>query len=75
MSWKQAKRYPFEGPEPRLGAGISKPKPDEATRLYKLVVRHSGKPDLRLTLPAPTKAKAIGYCQNRWPGCAVEVLE
>jgi hypothetical protein len=75
MGWSEAKRLPSEGPEPNLGAGISRPLPSEATRLYRLSVKQPGKPVLRLTIPAPTKAKAIKYCQNRWPDCTVEVLQ
>ena len=74
MSWSEQKRYSFEGPAPNLGAGISRPTQSEATRLYRFSVKQPGKPIMRLTIPAPSKAKAISYCKNRWPDCTVEAL-
>jgi hypothetical protein len=75
MGWSKPKRYSFEGPEPNLGAGVSRPLHNEATRKYRLEVRRNGAPPMRLTIPAPSKAKAILYCQNRWPGCTVEAIK
>jgi hypothetical protein len=60
--------------EPSLGEGISRPRASERTRLYALEVRQPGSPLMRVTIPAPTKAKALMYCRNRWPGCTAEVL-
>jgi hypothetical protein len=74
MSWMVPGRLPQEGPEPRLGPGISRPRPTEATREYRLEVKRPGYRPMRVTMPAPTKAKAITYCQNRWPDSTVEFL-
>jgi hypothetical protein len=74
MGWSMTTRLPCEGPEPRLGAGISRPLAKESTREYRLLVKQPGKPVMRLTIPAPSKAKAISYCKNRWPDCTVEAL-
>jgi len=74
MSWLIPGRLPQEGPEPKLGPGISRPKPQESTREFQLEVKRPGCRPMRITLPAPTKAKAIRYCQNRWPDSTVEVL-
>ena len=75
MGWSEPKRYWFEGPAPALGPGVSRPLSSESTREYRLLVKQPGKPAMRVVMPAPTKAKAIGYCQNRWPDCTVEVIK
>jgi len=75
MGWTPPKRLAIEGPEPILGPGLSRPKPDESTRDYRLKVKQPNKPAMRITIPAPSKSKAIRYCLNRWPDAAVEVLK
>lgn len=75
MGWSVTKRLPSEGPEPNLGAGISRPKPNERTRDYRLEIKQPGKPVMRVLIPAPSKAKAIGYCKNRWPDATVTPLQ
>lgn len=60
--------------EPNLGEGISRPRASESTRLYRMRVKQPNTPSMVITLPAPSKAKAITYCKNRWPGAAVEAL-
>jgi hypothetical protein len=60
--------------EPNLGPGVSRPKPDESTRLFKVHVRQPTMPAMRVTIPAPSKAKALLYCKNRWPNCTAEVI-
>jgi len=74
MSWLIPGRLPQEGPEPKLGPGISRPRPKEVTREYRVQVTRPGCRPMRVTLPAPSKAKAITYCQNRWPDSTVEFL-
>ena len=74
MSWTKPRRYDFEGPEPKLGPGTSRPKRDELTRNFRLQVKLPNAPPLLITIPAPSKAKALMYCRNRWPDCEVEVL-
>ena len=61
--------------EPVLGEGISRPRPSERTRGYRLQVKQPNMPAMRIVMPAPTKAKAISYCKNRWPDSTVEVIE
>jgi hypothetical protein len=48
---------------------------NERTRDYRLAVKRAGAPVMKLTIPAPSKQKAILYCQNRWPGCTVEAIK
>lgn len=74
MGWSKPKRFSFEGPEPILGAGVSRPNASEATRQYRMTVKQPGKPVMRVVMPAPTKAKAITYCKNRWPDAVVEPI-
>ncbi len=61
--------------EPNLGPGISRPKADERTQSFVLRVKQPNMPTMRISIPAPTKAKAITYCKNRWPDCTVEVIQ
>ena len=61
--------------EPNLGPGVSRPKADERTRDFRLRVKQPDMPAMRVVMPAPTKAKAISYCKNRWPNATVEALE
>jgi hypothetical protein len=64
-----------DGPPPVLGPGQSRPLPNQSTRLYRLRVKIPQKPVMTITLPAPTRGKAIMYCRNRWPGCEAEAIE
>lgn len=75
MPWSMPKRYDFEGPQPKIGPGVSRPLAKERTRLYRPSVRLPGAPPMRVTIPAATRGKAILYCQNRWPDCSAEVIE
>lgn len=75
MPWKMPKRYEFEGPEPVLGPGSSRPLPNERTRLFRVSVIQDDAPPMRVTIPAASRSKAIMYCKNRWPGCSAEVIE
>ena len=61
--------------EPNLGDGISRPGPKEMTRLFTLKVKQPNMPVMRVTIPAPTKTKAMLYCKNRWPNCTAEVIK
>jgi len=75
MAWSKPKRFACEGPEPRLGPGVSRPLPTQLTRNYRVEVKRPGAPPMRITIPAPTKAKALMYCRNRWPDCEAEVVQ
>jgi|LakMenE18May11ns_1017448.scaffolds.fasta_scaffold9697596_2 hypothetical protein len=75
MGWSEPKRYAFEDPKPKIGPGLSRPKPKESARLYRLQVKLPDNPQMIITIPAPTRGKAIMYCKNRWPGCEAEVVE
>ena len=61
--------------EPNLGAGISRPMPDERTREYRVNVKQPGMPLLRITIMAPSQEKALSYCKNRWPDCTAEPIK
>lgn len=61
--------------EPNLGPGVSRPHPDESTRLFKVRVQQPKMPTMRVAIRAATKAKALLYCQNRWPDSTAEVIE
>lgn len=55
------------------GDGVSRPKPNEATRPYTLIVRQGNARPMKVTYQAPSKRAAIRYAKNRWPGAEVEV--
>jgi hypothetical protein len=61
--------------EPNLGPGVSRPKAGESTRLFKLHVKQPHVPAMRVTIPAPSEAKALLYCKNRWPDCTVQAIQ
>jgi len=61
--------------EPNLGPGVSRPKADESTRLFKLHVKQPNMPAMRVTIPAPSEAKALLYCKNRWPDSTVQAIQ
>lgn len=76
MAWQPRPLYDSDEPQPTLGPGLSRPMPNQAARLYRLrvVVPKSARPMI-ITIPAPSRGKAILYCQNRWPGCTAETIE
>lgn len=74
MGWNERYKLSPDWPNPVLGAGLSRPHAKERTRLYRMEVRREGSPVMRVAIPAATKAKAIGYCQHRWPDCTVTAL-
>lgn len=74
MGWSEAKRLPSEGPEPQLGPGRSRPFPQEATRMFRLLLTWPDRRPMIITIPAPSRGKAMLYCKNRWPNCDVEEL-
>jgi hypothetical protein len=57
----------MDGPQPNIGDGISRPLPDERTKLFNLLVTMKGSNPMRVTIPAATAAKAKLYAKNRWP--------
>ena len=75
MSWMVPGRLPQEGPEPILGVGVSRPKPNERTRTYRLRVKQPNANAVIVTKAAPSKRKAIFYCKNIWPDATVTLLE
>jgi hypothetical protein len=75
MGWSRPKRYDFEPPEPSIGPGLSRPHSKERTKLFRLAVKLQGAPEMRVTIPAPSRGKAILYCQSRWPNCTAEVIK
>lgn len=75
MGWNERYKLSPDWPDPVLGAGISRPMPKEQTRLYRMSVKREGSPVMRVTIPAATKAKAISYCQHRWPDSTVTPIQ
>lgn len=59
-------------PEPKLGAGLSRPVSAAHTRLYRLLVKRPGSPQMAVSLRAEDKRSALQYARNRWPDCSVE---
>lgn len=65
----------IEAAEPRLGEGLSRPRPDEKTHLYRLMVSFPGELPMKATVRAPTAAKAKHYASNRWPTAKIIVIK
>lgn len=55
------------------GPGVSHAREGERTRPITVLVRQQAARPMRVTLQAKTKADAIKFARNRWPGAAVEV--
>lgn len=75
MGWLGTKRLPSEGPEPILGPGQSRPLPTERVRDFSLQVKRAGTNVMRVTIKASTQAKAVMYCQNRWPDAQITLIK
>ena len=75
MGWNERYKLSPDWPNPVLGAGISRPLPRQRTRPYRMEAARPGSPVMRVTIPAPSKAKAISYCQHRWPDCDVTPIQ
>ena len=61
--------------EPNLGDGISRPKPSEQTRLYRVNVKQPGMPLMKVAIPAPSQRAALLNCKNRWPNCTAKAAK
>jgi hypothetical protein len=69
---------PWKEPDeatPKLGDGISRPRPEEAIERVTVVIRIPGAKPMRWTVKAPTPADALLYARNRWPQAAVSLYE
>ena len=54
--------------------GVTRPKKDAKTKLFKLRIRGIGNAALILKTYAETEADAIKHAKARWEKCTVEVL-
>jgi hypothetical protein len=55
------------------GPGVSRPKDGERTKLFTVMVRQQQAKPMKVSLHAKSKADAMKFARNRWPGAAVEV--
>ena len=71
------KPLPIElvGPEPVIGAGLSRATPGQQTKLYNILIRFPANNPMKVAIRAESPKKAAEYASNRWPGAAVEVLK
>jgi hypothetical protein len=53
--------------QPKLGEGVSRPRPKDSVRNYRLVVHFSAARPMVVGLNARNKSEAIMYAKNRWP--------
>lgn len=67
LQWSEVERG-------RFGDGISRPRPGQKTRPYRIEVLLPQSRPMVVTLPAPNRRSAARYARNRWPGAAVTVL-
>lgn len=63
-----------ESRQPTLGDGVSRPRPSESTRLFRVEVRTVGAKPMRWIAPAPSSADALTYARNRWPHADVRLV-
>ena len=71
------KPLPIElvGPDPVIGAGVSRAVPGSRTKLYTVLVRFPASNPMKMSIRAESPKKAAEYASNRWPAAAVEVLK
>lgn len=55
--------------------GVTRPKKDATTKLFKLRVRGIGNAALILKIYAETETDAIKHAKARWNNCRVEVIK
>ena len=67
LQWNESERG-------RFGDGVSRPRPGQKTREYRVQVSQSNARPMVVTLRAPDRRSAARYARNRWPGAAVAVL-
>jgi hypothetical protein len=71
-----AVHIPWREPDeatPKLGDGISRPRPEEVVERVTVVIRIPGSKPMRWIVKAPTPAAALVYARNRWPQAAVSL--
>jgi hypothetical protein len=70
IPWSEA-----EEATPKLGDGVSRPRPEEATERVTVVIRFSGMRPMRWTVKAPNPEAALLYARNRWPQATISFYE
>jgi len=60
---------------PNLGEGISRPRPQDQVKPYRILVKIPGSLPMKTTLNAPSPSEALRYASNRWPTAAWELLD
>ena len=58
---------------PKIGDGISRPRPEEGIERVTVVIRLPGAKPMRWTVKAPTPEAALLYAGNRWPHAIVSL--
>ena len=69
-------QIPWREPDeatPKLGDGISRPRPEEGIERVTVVIRLPGAKPMRWTVKAPTPEAALLYAGNRWPHAIVSL--
>ena len=69
LPWQWAE----DAPTSQHGEGISRPRPGNRTREFRVIVFKPGSQPLTWITKAETRRHAIRYAEARWPGAAVEV--
>ena len=64
-----------EGPPPKLGDGVSRPKPTDKTKMFRVEVKIKGSAPMRVVLPAATGSDAVKFAENRWPGAICTLIQ
>lgn len=59
----------------QFGDGISRPRPGQRTKAFRLKVQLPKATPMIVTMAAPDRRSALLYAKNRWPGAAVEVVK
>ena len=69
-------QIPWREPDeatPKLGDGLSRPRPEEVVERVTVDIRIPGARPMRWTVKAPNPEAALLYARNRWPHASVSL--
>lgn len=69
------RKHTFENPNAQFGDGISHPKKNAKTKLYKLSVQEKACQPMTVQLKAESQRFALRYAKARWPDALIQIIK
>ena len=69
------RKHSLDNPNAQFGDGISHPKKNAKTRLYKLSVQEGACQPMTVQLKAESQRFALRYAKARWPDALIQVIK